>query len=413
MELKRKLKETLVYFLPKGKPQWASFIIVIVLLVSSLAYVLASLPNIPDDVKYQMNTESFYTTGIVIQTSGEVCDGAVESHPRSVEDVPSSWHCLQTYVKIPGYGNHELQTPYGMTLNDLQPGTKVVVVNYDNGTTNDWSFVSVDRSYLMIFALSFCALMIILVTGAKGIRAIVGIGLSLAAIILYLVPSMLSGHPLIPTTLSISILILGLIMYLTHGIKWMTTIAFLGTTGGIGVIVLLGWLFDLVAKSKTSLPIEMLELMRFLPQGEVDVLNTLSYIYFASLILASIGVLNDVMIAQSSTVWQIRLSDKEISVRELFFKGMSVGKDHVSSAMYTLVFVYASTALPIIISAYLYTNMSFLSLLSSDFGIEILKTGVCIIGLMISVPLTTWFASFMSSHVGYKSLKKGADSHQH
>ena len=92
---------------------------------------------------------------------------------------------------------------------------------------------------------------------------------------------------------------------------------------------------------------------------------------------------------------------------------MSVGKDHVSSAMYTLVFVYASTALPIIISAYLYTNMSFLSLLSSDFGIEILKTGVCIIGLMISVPLTTWFASFMSSHVGHKSLKKGADSHQH
>ena len=59
------------------------------------------------------------------------------------------------------------------------------------------------------------------------------------------------------------------------------------------------------------------------------------------------------MIAQSFTVWQIRLSDKEISVRELFFKGMSVGKDHVSSAMYTLVFVYASTG-----SAYHHFSLS-------------------------------------------------------
>lgn len=382
-------------------------------MVSSFVYVLATLPDISPDVKKQMNTESYYTTGIVIETSGEICDEAVESTPVSVDNVPSSWKCIKTYVKIPNYGNHELQAPYGATLDDLKPGTKVVVVNYDNGTTNDWYFSSIDRSYVIIFALALCALVIILVAGSKGIRAIIGIGLSLTAIVLYLVPSMLSGSSAIFTTLTISILMLGLIMYLTHGVKWMTTTAFLGTSAGICVIVLIGWVFDLIARSSMSLPTDMLEIMSFLPQGQTNVLESLSNLYLASLILASVGVLNDVMIAQASTVWQLRLSDKDAPVKTLFLKGMSVGRDHVSSAMYTLVFVYASTALPLIISAYLYTNMSWLSLFSSDFGIEILKTGVCIIGLMVSVPLTTLFAAYMSSHVNNKSLTMGASSHSH
>lgn len=413
MSLKRKLKETLIYFTPQSKHQWGSLIAVVMLLAFSCAYVLMSLPNIPKDIKSQMNTDNLYLSGIVIETNADVCDEAVENTPVTIDEVPSTWNCLKTYVKIPGYGNHELQAPYGMTLDDLKPGTKIVAVNYDNGTSNDWYFSSIDRSYTIIFVIAFCFITIILVVGVKGIRAIFGIGLSIIAIMYYLVPSLLSGNPPILTTLSISILMLGLIMYLTHGIKWMTTTAFLGTSLGIGIIVFIGWIFDLLAKSSTSLPTDLLELMSFIPQSETATLSTLSNIYFASLILVSVGILNDIMIAQASTVWQLRLSNMKMTVKELFFKGMSVGQDHASSAMYTLVFVYASTALPLILSAYMYTDMSWKALFASDFGIEILKTSVSIIGLMVTIPLTTLLASIMSSHVSKKSLEKGTTRHKH
>ncbi|PWQ83743.1 hypothetical protein DKX15_22245, partial [Enterococcus faecium] len=77
-----------------------------------------------------------------------------------------------------------------------------------------------------------------------------------------------------------AILILGLVMYLTHGISWMTTAAFLGTTAGLFIILGLPLVFDTVARGYTSLPDELIEFIRFLPQ-DPDLISSLSHLYFA------------------------------------------------------------------------------------------------------------------------------------
>lgn len=394
----------------KKRLQVGTVITVLLLLVSSFVYILFTLPSFSDSMKDTIDSDSFYQYGTIMQAWEEECPTAVSDAPVQA-DVDEMGSCLMAEVLIQGYGPHVAMAPYGTNLDDVSPGVRVVMVNYDNGESNDWFMVGVDKSYPIIISVLLCLLIIFMVTKFKGFKAVLGIGISLAMIMFYVIPAILSGHSSTFVTLATSILILGLIMYLTHGISWMTTSAFLGTACGLGIILVLAYIFNLTARTHTALPDDLVEFIRFLPQ-EPGLIDSLSNLYFAGLILVGVGILNDVMIAQASTVWTLQKNSQSImSPAELFKESMSVGRDHISSAMYTLVFVYASTALPLLLTSYVYMNMSWIALLSSEFGIEILRTGICITGLMIATPLTTYIAAFMSTFVPKESLDKHSHSH--
>lgn len=385
---------------------------VISLLCLSLLYILFHLPSLSTPMQESIDQETFYKIGSVTAVWDEECAMAISDAPVQA-DIPDKTTCVIAKVLIQGYGQHDVQAPYGTSTSDLQPGTRVVMANYDNGTTNTWFMSGIDKSKPVIIAFAFCIALILMVTGAKGFKALIGIGLSLCAIMFYLIPAILSGHPTALVTLAVSVLILGVVMYLTHGISWMTTSAFLGTAGGLGIIIILWAVFDLVAKSYTVQNNEIFELMTFLPQDPL-VLSSLGNIYSAGIILTAIGILNDVMIAQASTVWALqRSSGQTLTTGQAFKEAMKVGKDHISSAMYTLVFVYTATALPMMLSSYVYMNLNLTALLSSEFGLEILRTGICITGLMLATPLTTYLAGFMSTYVPRKALEQVGHSHEH
>lgn len=368
------------------------------------------MPSLSDSMRSTIDQDTFYKTGQVTAVWDEECSTAVSDAPVQAE-IPETGLCVIAKVHIQGYGQHDVQAISINSTSELPPGTRVVMVNYDNGTTNSWFFSGIDKTKPIVVAFALCIALILMVTGSKGFKALIGIGLSLSVIIFYLLPAILSGAPTALTTFAVSVLILGLVMYLTHGISWMTTSAFLGTTGGLFIILLLWLIFDLVAKTHTAPTDEIFELTRFLPQ-EPDVLSSLRGIYSAGIILTAIGILNDVMIAQASTVWALqRSSGQKLSAYQAFREAMKVGKDHVSSALYTLVFVYTATALPMMLSAYVYMNMNITALMSSDFGIEIMRTGICIAGLMLATPLTTYVAGFMSTYVPEKALKTKGHSH--
>lgn len=377
---------------------------VLVLLASSLLYILFTLPAFSDSMRETIDSDSLYRQGLVSEAWSEECPTAVSDAPVQA-NIEETGSCLMVGVIIQGYGLHSAMAPYGTTLDDVKPGTSVVMVNYDNGETNDWFMAGVDKSFPVIISVLLCVLIIFMVTRTKGLKAIAGIAISLAALMFYVIPAILSGHPSTMVTLATAILILGLVMYLTHGISWMTTAAFLGTTAGLFIILGLTLVFDTVARGYTSLPDELIEFIRFLPQ-DPDLISSLSHLYFASIILVGVGILNDVMIAQASTVWTLqRTATEKLTPYKLFTEAMKVGRDHISSAMYTLTFVYAATALPLMLTSYVYMNLSWLALFSSEFGMEILRTGLCITGLMIATPATTYLASWMTTFIPEKSLQ--------
>jgi len=89
---------------------------------------------------------------------------------------------------------------------------------------------------------------------------------------------------------------------------------------------------------------------------------------------------------------QKQKANKKLSKKELFFRSMNVGKDHISSMVNTLVLVYAGASLPLLL---LFVNNPhpFLEVINYEIiADEIVRTLVGSIGLILAVPITTYIA---------------------
>ena len=70
------------------------------------------------------------------------------------------------------------------------------------------------------------------------------------------------------------------------------------------------------------------------------------------IIVAGLGVLNDVTITQASAVWE--LADESQSQRHLFGRAMRIGRDHIASTVYTIAFATAGASLSVLLLIAIY-----------------------------------------------------------
>jgi uncharacterized membrane protein len=101
--------------------------------------------------------------------------------------------------------------------------------------------------------------------------------------------------------------------------------------------------------------------------------------------------------AQASTVWELRRANPALGRRELFLRGMVVGRDHIASTVNTLVLAYAGAALPLLLL--LVAGSEPLGTLANRevLALEIVRSLVGSIGLVAAVPFTTAVAAFAVS----------------
>jgi uncharacterized membrane protein len=113
-------------------------------------------------------------------------------------------------------------------------------------------------------------------------------------------------------------------------------------------------------------------------------------------VIGALGVLDDVTVTQTSSVWELRRANPALTWRELYNSGMRIGRDHVGSAVNTLVMAYAGAALPVL----LYSSISGVglgSILSSeDLAQEIVRTLAGSVGIVAAVPVTTLVAALIA-----------------
>ncbi len=111
------------------------------------------------------------------------------------------------------------------------------------------------------------------------------------------------------------------------------------------------------------------------------------------MVIAGLGVLNDVTITQASSVWELHAANPLLSRTRLFTGGMRIGRDHIASTVYTLAFAYAGTALPLILAAALMDRAVLDTMLSGEIAEEIVRTLISSIGLVLAIPATTAIAA--------------------
>ena len=126
---------------------------------------------------------------------------------------------------------------------------------------------------------------------------------------------------------------------------------------------------------------------------QVDVRGLL----LAGVIIGALGVLDDVTITQVSSVWELKHADPDMSVGDLYRAGMRIGRDHIGSAINTLVLAYAGAALPLLILAST-SGQSWGGVASSEQVVEeVVRALIGSIGLVAAVPLTTAIAAAIAS----------------
>ncbi len=111
-------------------------------------------------------------------------------------------------------------------------------------------------------------------------------------------------------------------------------------------------------------------------------------------------MLNDVTITQASAIWQLHEVDPTMTVGQLFARGMAVGRDHIASTIYTIVFAYAGASLPVLLLVEIYDRPLWTVITGTQVGEEVIRTLVGAIALVLAVPVTTAAGAFFAKAAG-------------
>jgi uncharacterized membrane protein len=207
----------------------------------------------------------------------------------------------------------------------------------------------------------------------------------------FVLPGVLAGHSPVVVAVVAASAIAYLVLYLANGLHPLTTVALLGTLLALGATVALSAAVTAIAEfsgyaSEDTVIVELLS-------GQVDV----SGLLLAGIVLGSLGALDDVTVTQVSAVGELRTSNPDLPRRELFRRGLRIGRDHVASTVNTLALAYAGAALPTLL-LFVLSRQSLGTVANSEVvAVEIVRTLVGSIGLVLSVPITTWLAALVVS----------------
>src|SRR4051812_6539542 len=235
---------------------------------------------------------------------------------------------------------------------------------------------------IVVLAIAF-AVVVGLVARLRGLASLVGLAFAFFILFRFVLPGLLSEES--PTLVSLvgSSAIMFVVLYLAHGFSARTTTALVGTLFGLALVAVMGSVSVSVARLGGLTSEETVTLHGYDP--------TLSFsgLVPGGVVVAGLGVLNDVTIAQVSAIWQLNEVSPDLSWRELYSRGMAVGRDHIASTVYTIVFAYAGAALPLLLLFELYSRPFTVSLFSSAVAEEVIRILVGAIALVLAVPLTT------------------------
>ncbi|HYE59634.1 MAG TPA: YibE/F family protein, partial [Candidatus Kapabacteria bacterium] len=231
-------------------------------------------------------------------------------------------------------------------------------------------------------------LVTILFGGRRGGLSFIGLLGSIAVIMWFIIPRILNGASPLPTLLVGTLGIAGISMFLAHGFRARTTVALVCTMMSIALSYTLSLLF-LKITSLTGMGSEEAFYLQFSDMGSIDARGLL----FGGILLGVLGVLDDITTAQTAAVEEIHKANPTLNQRELFVRGSSVGKEHISSLVNTLVLAYVGASIPLLLLFFIYPRPLWVTLNSELLMEEMIRTLVGSFTLILTVPLTTYLAS--------------------
>ncbi|TNC22217.1 YibE/F family protein [Amycolatopsis alkalitolerans] len=325
------------------------------------------------------------------------------------EPQPGQKPCLTTDVQLTDGAaagtSIKLIVPIEPSTPRFSAGDKVVL-SYNGGDAKDpssYQIVDFQRGVPLVLLAALFAVAVVVLGRWQGVAALGALVMSFVVLVLFVLPSILAGeNPLLVAIVGAGV-IMFVALYVTHGLSARTSVAVLGTMASLALIGVLSVIFS-VAASLTGLDDETSTLIGTLGHG-IDARGLL----LAGIVIGALGVLDDVTVTQTSAVWELRRANPDLGWRELYRSALRIGRDHVGSAVNTLVMAYAGAALPVM----LYSSLSGVGLgailSSQDVAEEIVRTLAGSVGIVAAVPVTTVLAALIASR---ETVPRDHNSHR-
>jgi hypothetical protein len=191
--------------------------------------------------------------------------------------------------------------------------------------TTAYTFVDFERRSPMLWLAIAFALLVILFARLRGVLSLLGLGISLAVVLGFIVPAILDGEAPLAVSIVGAMAVMLATISLAHGLGAKSVAAILGTAASLMLVAGLASAFTELTHL-TGLSSEELTLLQF--QGlEVDFQGLL----LAGMVIGALGVLDDVTVSQASTVIALRAANPSLGFGELYHRALVVGRDHVSA----------------------------------------------------------------------------------
>jgi uncharacterized membrane protein len=336
---------------------------------------------------------------------------AVESHKAKVDRVEERFcagfqtqRCQLVEATIesgPETGKRiDLQLSSGGLDPDVDPGDEIRVAKAPKPPAGapavagtGYTLYDFERRGPMLILAAVFVLVVLVFARWRGALSLAGLAVSLALVLVFVVPAILDGKPPLLVAVTGSMAVALTTIPLAHGWGPKSLAALLGTAASLILTALLALLFT----NLTHLTGLSSEEAVFLQIGNADV--SLQGLLLAGIVIGALGVLDDVTISQASTVLALRRANPGLGLRRLFGLAMDVGRDHVSATVNTLVLAYVGAALPILL-LFSAADLSVGDAVNLEVvAKEIVATLVGSIGLIAAVPITTGLAALLALSV--------------
>lgn len=269
-----------------------------------------------------------------------------------------------------------------------------------------YSFADFDRRKPMLGLLLAFTAVVVGFGRLRGFLSLVGLGLSVAVIGTFVVPAILDGRSPLAVALVGSMAVMFATLGLAHGIGAKSVAASLGTTAAL-----------LLTAGLAILSTELANISGFsseeatLLQGVAGELS-LEGLVLAGIVIAALGVLDDLTVSQASAVMALRRANPAHGARALYQGAIAIGRDHVAATVNTLVLAYVGASLPVLL-IFSVGDVPFADAINREaVAQQVIGTLVGSVGLITAVPLTTGIAALLASRGGLSS-EESPQTHRH
>ena len=269
----------------------------------------------------------------------------------------------------------------------VKVGTRLVVSSYDDFIST--IIVNYNRE-ISIYILLFIFIFVVLFLGkSKGAKSLFSLVFTMICIFFIFIPLVIKGVNPIVSSIIIVILSTMVTMISLNGATKKTFVASLSCILCTIVAGLIAYIFGKFNNISTFNTAELQDLLFVSTKTSLKVKDLL----FAGILISSLGAIMDTTMSITSSIFEMKDVNNNLSKSQLFISGMNIGKDIMSTMTNTLILAFTGSSINILIIYFMY-NMPYIQLINIDLIVlEIVQGLSGGIAVILSIPITAFAAS--------------------